>query len=135
MNYQKSAFVLVRPPSKIVSTRKIKTQAQHGKLLAEAKDKGLLLYHATVVKREGREFAKQPWVLDHASVPAGGPILPMRCKIDSEVDEDAAQEQAEQPKAGLFCPYCQESMKSGSGRTLHVKSKHPTKFAEYKKST
>lgn len=131
IDYKKSAFILVRAPSRVTSTRKISSQAQHKQLLKEALEKGLLLYHAPIVKQGGKELAKQPWILDKNSVPKAGPVLPTRHKVDMSEDDEPEADDKPKTMAGIFCPYCEKPMKSTSGRTLHVKNQHPDKFEEY----
>jgi hypothetical protein len=130
IDYKNSAFILVRAPSKVISTKKVGSKNEHQKLLQEAIERGLLLYHARTTKRDGKEYAEQPWLLDKTSVPKSGPKV-TRQKV--EPDELVEQEEPK-PCSGLFCPYCEKPMKSTSGRTLHVKAEHPDEYAEYLKN-
>ena len=135
IDYKHSAFILVRAPSKVISTKKLSSATEHEKLLKEAKNKSLLLYYAKTIKRNGKEHAQQPWILDVDSVPKSGPAV-TRIKIDPESEHDFEElEQVVPPKSrtrsGIFCPYCEKQIKSTSGRTLHVKKYHPDKLAEY----
>lgn len=135
-NYKDTAFVLVKPPSKVVSTHIIKDKKEYLKLIEVAKAKNLLLYFSKVVKRNGKLFATEPLDIDPESIK------------NYESDHDVVEEQIEEPKTyvsdgkidnetnfndeDIKCPYCNKKMTSTPGRTLHVKHKHPDKFEEYK---
>jgi pyridoxine/pyridoxamine 5'-phosphate oxidase len=132
-NYKNMAFVLIKPPATVVSTKKINSQNEHDILVQKALDKGLLLYYAKIEKRKGIEFAKQPWCLVESSIPKDGvKVTRRKVKISTETDSDFKSE-IDNSK-NIFCPYCKKILGSTSGRTLHVKSEHPDKYQEYLKN-
>lgn len=133
MDFKNKAFILVRAPARVIKTRTLTNKSEHAALLQEAQEKGYLLYWAEIEKRDGKFYAKQPWRLDESSVPKRVSIAPSRIKVDPE-EPEPVEEKVESEPEGLTCPYCGEAMKSTSGRTLHVKSKHPEKYDEYKNS-
>lgn len=115
--YSEVAFMLVRPPKKkVVSTHQIRNKSEHTKLVEDAKAKGLYVYYADVVKRNGKYFVGRPWIIDWDSMPT-----------ENEVSEKKS--------SALECPFCNKTMSSTPGRTLHVKSKHPDRLDEYKRMT
>lgn len=97
-------FALVRPPSKFLSTFRPRTLAELDSLLERARTEGLLLYSAAVEQRPDGVYALPPWRLDERSLAAEQPAV---------------------EEGGLTCPYCSYIPKSTSGRTLHMKAKHP----------
>lgn len=129
------AFVLVKAPSKIISTHKIDDRVGHQELLEKARERGLYLYYAETHCVEGKIFAKQPWLIDWESVanntkqqtePVSTPV------INKEPGPDPIESQKNE--IDLSCPFCGKPCTSTPGRTLHIKSKHPEQFEKYKKS-
>jgi len=118
MDYKKVAFVLVKPPSRVISSHLVKNKKEYDELLKKAKDKSYYLYYAEVMRKDGKYVAKQPWVLDPESF----------CIIKPETKPEIKPE----TKSELYCPYCDATINSTPGRTLHVKSKHPKKMEDYK---
>ena len=120
INFNRTAFILVKPPSRIVSHHKIKTYAEHEELVAKAVDSGYCLYSAPMTKKNGKYIATQPWLLDVTTIPQ-----------NLHVEEEQIPDK---PKSDqLCCPFCDKPMNSTSGRTLHVKSNHGERLEEYKK--
>lgn len=114
MLYSKTSFIMVEPPSRIISTHQAKDDIEYQKLVSDAKKKGLCLYHANVECRDGKYFAVQPWVIDIETVPNGKPRK-----------QQAQQEQAQTVQEHPFqCPHCSKILSNSSGLTLHIKSKH-----------
>jgi hypothetical protein len=122
IDYKNMAFVLIKPPARVISTHIIKNKKAHTELLDRAKEKGYCLYYAPVTRKDGRHVAKMPWILDRDS-------LNHQPKSEPEPKSEPVQDK---PNA-LYCPYCDAEIKSTPGRTLHVKSKHPEKIEEYQK--
>jgi hypothetical protein len=118
INFNRTAFILVKPPSRIISHHKIKTYAEYDALIAKATESGYCLYSATMVKKSGKYFAIQPWQLNTDTIP-------------QNVKEEPEPEQPEPNQ--MCCPFCDKPMNSTSGRTLHVKSNHGDRLEEYKK--
>ena len=118
INFNRTAFILVKPPSRIVSHHKIKTYAEHDDLIVKAVESGYCLYSAHMVKKNGKYIATQPWQLDLDTIP-------------QNIKEEPVPEP---PKSDqLCCPFCDKPMNSTSGRTLHVKSNHSERLEEYQK--
>lgn len=149
--YSSVAFLLVKPPSKILGHFNIKNKLEHKELLEKAKLKKALVYYADVIVKDGRYAASQPWVVDFDSVkelfnpveeykPDSGIKEGKPTKYDPslQVEEEEVEEEEEEvvPVSDkLTCPYCGKEMNSTAGRTLHVKGKHPDMYEEYKKRT
>jgi hypothetical protein len=148
VDYSGIAFLIVKPPSRVVSTHRVRNKTEHKQLLEKAFKKQCFLYMASVEHRDGKYYAVQPWVIDWDSVNAlyetdGTPKVefkdkpkPVKKKL-SKKERDAGVAAANKPskpeKTGLYCPYCDHKINSTPGRTLHVKSKHPDKLEEYQK--
>lgn len=124
--YDQVAFLLVKPPSRVISSHQIKNRKEHVDLLEKAKQKKYVVYYADVKKRDGKYFAVQPWIVDFESVDnLYGPVEDLGKPAPTEEVEDTNE---------IRCPFCNKKMSSTPGRTLHVKSKHPDKYDEYLKS-
>lgn len=54
--------------------------------------------------------------------------------LDSQLDEPQKALKEKPENNVLSCPYCDKTVTSTPGRTLHVKNKHPDKFDEYRSS-
>jgi hypothetical protein len=121
--YDQIAFILVRPPSKIISSHQIKSRKEHAELLEKAKEKKCIIYYADIKKQDGKYFAVQPWVIDSESLD----------NLCAPV-ENVAQIEESDNGSDIRCPFCNKKMSSTPGRTLHVKSKHPDRYKEYVKS-
>ncbi len=113
LSYDKIAFLLVKPPSRVISTHQIRNRKEHTALLKTAKEKKYFVYHADVERRDGKFFAIQPWIVDWESVDN---IFDPSGKNDAEEVEDTGK---------LSCPFCGKKCSSKSGLTLHLKTKHP----------
>lgn len=129
VDYDNVAFLMINPkaPSKVISTHQVRNRGDHQKLLQTAFKKRCVLYYASVEKKDGKHYAVEPWLVDFDSVDAlydekGKPKVKLGSK--SSKPEKTG-------KGGLFCPYCDHTINSTPGRTLHVKSKHPDKIEEY----
>lgn len=121
--YDRVAFLIVRPPATVVSSHQIRDRQEHVALLDKAKKKKYYVYYADVVQKNGKYYAVQPWIVDWESVDNifGSP---------SEWGKDASTEELDDSDQ-LCCPFCGKLMSSTSGRTLHVKSKHPRRYKKY----
>jgi len=149
--YDSVAFLLVKAPSKVVSTHQIRDRKCHMELLEIAKSKKLMVYFTDVKKVGGKWYTTLPWIVDFESVDnLFGPVENFNNeykpkpksklkKVDSKDDweedivdiiETVKEIELEGIK-GLSCPFCDKIMNSTPGRTLHVKSKHPDKYDEY----
>lgn len=155
--YDSVVFLLVKAPSKVVSTHQIRDRKCHMELLEIAKSKKLMVYFTDVKKVGGKWYTTLPWVVDFESVdnlfgpvenfrndkhkPKSRKVRP-RIKKDSEDDweedvvdimekvEEVNETEPEEIK-GSLCPFCDKKCSSTSGLTLHLKSKHPDKYDEY----
>ena len=129
--YSQVVFLLVKPPSHVVSTHQIRNRSEHSKLLERAKTKNYFVYHADVQKQEDGKFcAIPPWIIDWESVDnIYGPPENLG-KAKSRPKTVANVEEVEY-KTELSCPFCGKKVNSTPGRTLHVKTKHPDRYEEY----
>jgi hypothetical protein len=154
--YDSVAFLLVKPPSRVVSSHQIKSRKEHADLIEKAKQKKYIVYYADVKKVDGKYMAVQPWVVDFESVdnlygpvenlgkPTAKPAKPKKERTPNhsqiftsdEKDEEDIVDRLEEMEdtEGIFCPFCEKKMNSTPGRTLHVKSKHPDRYEEYLKN-
>lgn len=155
INYKKTAFALVKPPSRVISYHIAKTAADHQKLIDKALDAEYCLYYTQVSRSGGKYIAQQPWQLDEATLPAIGEGSEPKgqagtskpSKGASKTKKPQNPKKASKPKKsekvapskkaatsdGVSCPFCDKPMSSASGRTLHVKSSHPDRIQEYNK--
>lgn len=156
--YDQIAFLLVKPPSRVISSHQIKNRKEHSELLKKAKEKKYVVYYADVKQRDGKFFAVQPWIVDFESVDnLYGPVEELdrpkkpeskpkkeklkpkkeKLKLKDDDDEDVIthlkKTREVEDTDEIRCPFCNKKMSSTPGRTLHVKSKHPDKLTEYKK--
>src|SRR5687767_12041879 len=129
LDYATVAFLLVRPPAKVLSTHKLKNKAEHEALLEQAQSKHACVYYAVVERKGGKLLAKQPWTLDRSTIGnVKAPVVEVETALEAE---PATAALAEKPEERLLCPYCKKPFSSTSGRTLHVKSKHPDMWDDY----
>lgn len=136
--YDGFVFGTVRPPAEVRSTHVIKSIEQYNKLLKYAKDNKLYVYYAKV--GDGDNII-MPWFIDWNSHENTHHFKPFELNEFKQVIKEEPirvpeVEEIEEPEEpdGIFCPYCDKKLNSTSGRTLHVKNKHPDKFAEYQQS-
>ena len=122
IDYSSTVLLVIKPPSRVVSSHRVKDKSEHQKILKLAFEKQHLVYSASVEHRDGKYYAIQPWVVDWDSVNAL-----YETNGSSKVKEDSKP-----AKNVLFCPYCDHKINSKPGRTLHVKSKHQEKLEEYR---
>lgn len=118
IDFKHTAFILVKPPSRIVSQHRLKNNSEYQELLNKAIEAGHCLYFAPMEKRQGRLVAIQPWELNPDTIPRPTQAEPVPEPV---------------PTDQLCCPFCNKPMSSTSGRTLHVKSTHADKLEEYQK--
>lgn len=135
--YSKTAFLLVEPPSRVISAHQAKNRQDHKALIAKANVKGLYLYYADVKCRDGKYYAVKPWIVDWETVPEHPEEIAKReAQQEKKKAKEATKEVPETPEQdSLTCPYCSKRMSSTSGLTLHIKSKHPDKLNKHQTST
>ena len=127
VNYKHTAFVLIKPPSRVISYHLIKTTAEHQQLIDKAIESGQCLYSAPITKKNGKYVATQPWQLETDTIPSEI-LQPIKNDVEQKpVPETHVQDEPD----GLYCPFCKKTMASTSGRTLHVKSSHSEQLQEY----
>lgn len=133
IDYEKLAFILIKPPAKVVSTHKIKNKKEHASLLEAAKHQSLLIYYAHVKKKGNKYFADEPLIIDEES--AKNYMMSIG-SLDTKSEEVEVKHQQSiediDSEQSLICPFCKKKMNSTPGRTLHIKHKHPDRFKEYK---
>ena len=111
LDYQNTAFALVKPPSKFISTCRLKSVKERDELLQQASVKHLLIYYAKIERKSDGWYTVEPWSLDRASLPTIEQITPPVTEpVESIVEE-------------LVCGFygCKFVAKSKSGLTLHQK--------------
>lgn len=147
--YNSVAFLIVKPPSKVLGHYQIHNKKEHKELLKKALDKKALVYYCDVVVKEGEYTTPNPWVVDYDSVrslygslnskkPDSNIKSPKPHKyVEPQIIEEQVDDQPDEPSANeapvdeMRCPFCGKKMNSTPGRTLHIKSKHPDMYNEY----
>lgn len=129
IDYNNTAFVLIKPPTRIISTHKIKNKQQHIELIETALSKSCLLYYSGIVSRDGKNYASDPLLLDENTI---NTIVDQQHEPSTITIEDPPRDFEPKDADDLRCPFCNKKMSSTPGRTLHVKHKHPELFDKYK---
>lgn len=133
INYDKSAFILICPPSKVVSTHRIKNRQEHAKLVEAAKNQHLLLYYSHVIKKGNKFYTDEPLIVDEETAESYLSNLSMEhISTAVEIQQSTPSTNYSDPDDQLTCPFCHKKMTSTPGRTLHIKHKHPDRLKEYK---
>lgn len=143
LDLKKMAFIVVRPPAKVLSTRTLKNKAELQQLLTEATNGGHLVYAAEITKTNGRLIAGNVWRLiseipklpifqpePRPTEPRSTEVQPSRPHDTAEPNRPVtAKERVELATQGILtCKYCGQTFTSTSGRTLHIKAKHRDKL-------
>jgi hypothetical protein len=130
-----SAFILVRPgcnPNNASRAFRIGSKAERTELLKYAKSKNLYVYSGNVKLVDGKPHVEGPFAFIWDSMPSdtekkpnkwpsgGLRTIKKKKKKNIKVLQDELGVRVE-----LHCPYCSSTFSSTSGRTLHIKSKHP----------
>ena len=135
IDYNNTAFVLIKPPTRVVSTHKLKNKQEHIELIETARNKSCLIYYSGIVNLAGKYYAQDPLILDENTIftSSNHQSEPIKIPIERQPDEQR-QPPADEVESvdDLRCPFCNKKMNSTPGRTLHVKHKHPERFEEYK---
>lgn len=124
-----SAFILVRPgcdPNSAHRAFRVGSKVERVALLKHAKSKNFYVYTGSVKLVNGKPHVEGPFAFVWDSMPLdtekkpnrwpSGGLRIMKKKKDSLIELD--------------CPYCSSIFSSTSGRTLHIKSKHPKEYLE-----
>jgi len=126
MDYKTTVFIIVKPPSKIVSAHRVSNRSEHDDLLTKARQNSNCLYYASAVTKNGRQYAKQPWVLDLDSVVNPPDVQKKEPVASSEPKTTESvvhvSEQLKQAQGEFFCKTCGKKCSSKSGLTLHYKA-------------
>lgn len=117
-DYSKIAFLEKTPSGMLVRLHRIKDRPEHTNLLGEVRKNNNYLWYADVKLIDGKHYAMEPHVVDWDSVPD---------QVESKTSKPT------KGHIGLRCPFCNHSVSSTPGRTLHVKHKHPELLADYYK--
>jgi len=128
---------LMMKGSKVISTHRLHTRKEYNDLLKLARSKKNYLMIADVIERDGKWYAKQPYILDWDSLepekseseltcPHCGMVATSSSGLTLHVrSQHTTYEEEDEPSDELKCPYCKKRASSTSGLTLHIKSKHP----------
>jgi len=135
IDYSRTVLLIVpRYSKRVLSHHRVKNRKGHQEVLAKAFKKHCYVYLSDVKKdSEGNHQSSYPWAIDWESVDAlydenGKPRVQFKDAPPLPKREIPRQN----PEEVLCCPYCTHPINSTPGRTLHVKSKHPEKYEEYK---
>lgn len=109
----KKAYILIEPPSRVVSTHICESEEEINKVFSLAEKKRCLLYYANVNKTNNRIYVDQPLELAMDSLP--NVIKKKSCNDIKEILDSSDN---------LICPYCNKKMSSSSGLTNHINAKH-----------
>lgn len=123
IQYNSMAFIIIKPPSRIISTHFIKNRDEHIDLLRKAKDKKCLVYYANI---DDSYNVIQPWLLDRESIDNFKIIHDhgFENQVEPESESEPEPEPEPESKVDLRCHICGKLCHSTSGLTLHIKSKH-----------
>ena len=145
--FKKMLFSLVRPPSYIISQFKVENKEEYDNIVKKAKSDNMLLYYSYAEK----SHKIHTWFLSDEStlnINKGtftltqDPIEVKKDNIESVTEmESNLENNKEMPRKlaeqrlsyELKCPFCGKKASSTPGRTLHVKTKHPDKYEEYRR--
>jgi hypothetical protein len=117
-DYNRTAFMLKRPyEATIVQGPMRLTKSSHKELIETALKKGLHVWYADVIEKDGKKYLSSQHVVDFDSVP--------------NQNEDGTPNQSQDQ---LICSICKKQCSSTSGYTLHMKS-HEGKAAEVSSTT
>ena len=116
------SFVLVRPGCDPTSARRafrVGSKAERDALLKYAKSKNFYVYAGSVKLVDEKPQTQGPFAFVWDSMPSDIERKPSRWPSGDlrTMEKNSLIE--------LNCPYCSSIFSSTSGRTLHIKSKHP----------
>ena len=118
-----SAFILVRPggdPNNAHRAFRVSSKVERAELLKYAKSKNLYVYTGSVKLIDGKPHTEGPFAFVWDSMPSDAESKPNRWPSGGLRAKEKKKNLIE-----LNCPYCSVMFSSTSGRTLHIKSKHP----------
>lgn len=133
--YANIIFLLIDP----ISMRSVgkgillKSKEQYTQLLERAKDKKLYLATCEYTTAEDGKMVLSPMVMDWDSIPdkqyqsdtVKSPKIKQSTYNRDHIHPDKMSKQQPTTDKLFSCPYCNKTMTSLSGRTLHIQSKHP----------
>jgi len=90
MDYKTIVYIIVKPPSKIISAHKVGNKSEYDEILQKAKQGGNCLYYAETQTKNGKQYAKQPWTLDPSSVIKPPEVLKKEV-IENKITEEPAK--------------------------------------------
>lgn len=134
-DYKNQAYILVDQKGKRREIKRIKNKTEHAELIARAKAKKLYVYYTDVIQNDGKYYLSPILLVDWESVPDypyghKEPVVAVKNVVPTCSPQKIEPELV--PDNNIIkCPYCNKTMTSTPGRTLHVKSKHPEKYQEY----
>ncbi len=109
----KKAYILIEPPSRVLSTHICESEDEINKVFSLAEKKRCLLYYANVSKSNNRIFVDQPLEL----------VMDTLQNVVKKRDQSEIKEVLDSGD-DLTCPYCNKKMSSTSGLTNHINAKH-----------
>lgn len=126
MDYKTTVYIIVKPPAKIISAHKVANKSEYDEILQKARQNGNCLYYAEAQMRDGKQYAKQPWILDPNSVTKPPEVLKKETVvIEDKIIEDKTEGPTKAPESlrdesQLVCD-CGKVCSSKSGFVLHQK--------------
>ena len=113
----KTAYVLIEPPSRIVSVHICETDDDIKKVMSHASKKNCLVYIASTTKNGERLNVEQPFRLIEETL---NNVVYKQKQSGKNANISEILEEA----SGFICPYCNKKMSSASGLTNHINAKH-----------
>jgi nucleoid-associated protein YejK len=113
----KTAYILIEPPSRVVSVHVCDTEEDVKKVMLQASKKHCLVYSASTTKNGDRLNVEQPFKLLEESL---SNVTYNQFRSNKKTDLSNTLEE----ESGLVCPYCNKKMSSTSGLTNHINAKH-----------
>jgi len=122
------SFVLVRPgcdpnydPNGARRAFRVGSKAERDALLKHAKSKNFYVYVGSIKLVDGKPQTHGPFAFAWDSMPSDTEKKPSKWPSG----DLRTMEKKKNSLIELDCPYCSSIFSSTSGRTLHIKSKHP----------
>lgn len=129
MKHKDYAFAIIKPPAKVLATRKIKNDKEYADLLEEARSKSACIYYA---KLKTSTSVILPWELDQSTIgnieiesEQRKPVKPDKPVKPETKDEPKIEAKSETQKTVFKCKICGKETTSKPGLTNHMKAAHP----------
>lgn len=109
--HDKLVAILVEPPARILSYHLYEKDLELAALKLAAISRKILLYYTVAEAKEGKYYAKQPWLIDWDTVSGNSKDF---IKFASERFRDVS----------IKCPFCESEFSKLSSYVSHISSSH-----------